>query len=187
MSERRNATGPRRILVLVEDDDSLARMLVTMLRDVAEVFHARDGQDALDRLAVNPCPSAILTDRAMPRVDGLELVRTLKRNARWRSVPVMMLTARGGSRGTIDAINAGVKHYLTKPFKSADLVTRVAKMLADAPQRTRESIDVSLEELVERVDPRDVRLLEVDLVELDPELVTPLSEPTAGAVSIGVC
>jgi DNA-binding response OmpR family regulator len=176
MNERRQAPATmRRTLLLVEDDEQLGRMLVTMLRDVAHVVHARDGRDALTWLAVNPCPSAILTDRAMPHVDGLELLRTLKRDARWRSVPVMMLTAQGGPRGTIDAINAGVKQYVSKPFKSAELIARVKKMLDEAPLPRRVSIDVDLDE-VERVDPRDVVLLDVDLVELDPSFVLPLSE-----------
>lgn len=171
MNDRHNQPGAtRRTLLVVEDDEQLGRMLVTMLRCLAEVVHARNGRDALTYLAVNPPPSAILTDRAMPYVDGLELVRTLKRDVRWRSIPVMMLTAQGGSRGTIDAINAGVKHYVAKPFKSTELLARVKKMLADAPL-PRASIDVSLEE-IERADPRDVKLLDVDLVELDPSCVT---------------
>ncbi|MBX7191298.1 MAG: response regulator [Sandaracinaceae bacterium] len=168
----------RPLLLIVEDDEHLGRMLGTMLREAADVVHARDGRDALAWLAAHPSPSAILTDRMMPCLDGLGLVKALKGDPRYRSIPVMMLTAQGGARGTVEAINAGVKHYVSKPFKSAELLAKVRRMLAEAPPPLRKarSIDVDLSELslseigVDAIDELEgIEEIDASLVELlDP-------------------
>lgn len=173
-----------RILV-VEDDEQLGRMLRTMMRDVADVAHARDGRDALTWLALNPTPDAIIADRAMPNLDGLALVKALKDDDRWRSVPVLMLTANAaGPRGMVDAINAGVRHYVTKPFQSRQLLAKVQKMLSEPRSRSKtwrapalatpidERDVILLSEQPELVEPSDVTMLDADFVELEPSAVT---------------
>lgn len=127
-------TNARPVLLLVEDDEALGRMLCTMLRDLAEVAYTRDGREALAWLESHPAPAAVLTDRAMPHVDGITLARTMRADRRWKHVPVIMLTAMGDTRGTVDAINAGVRQYLHKPFKSADLIAKIAKTLREGPR-----------------------------------------------------
>lgn len=124
----------RPVLLLVEDDEDLGRLLKAMLRELADVAYTRDGREALEWLESHPAPAAVLTDRAMPRVDGITLARTLRADARWRHIPVVMLTAMGDTKGTVDAINAGVRQYLHKPFKSADLIAKIAKTLREGPR-----------------------------------------------------
>jgi DNA-binding response OmpR family regulator len=66
----------------------------------------------------------------MPRVDGLQLAREIKKIERLRSIPIVFLTARNSTMDIVSGINAGARHYLTKPFKLKELldkVTAVAK------------------------------------------------------------
>jgi DNA-binding response OmpR family regulator len=118
-------------LMLVEED--LAKMVAIMLRKSAVVVHARNGQEALALIQRGPLPNAIITDRAMPTMDGLQFVKQLKRDALFKRTPVMMLTAMDDTRSTVEGINAGVKHYVAKPFRAVDLIGKVEKLLATSP------------------------------------------------------
>lgn len=120
-------------LLLVEDDEDLAKMVSIMLRKSAEVVHARNGQEALAMIQRGPLPTAIITDRAMPTMDGLQFVKQLKRDPIFKRIPVMMLTAMDDTRSTVEGINAGVKHYVAKPFRAGDLIGKVEKLLATSP------------------------------------------------------
>ena len=123
----------RPTLLLVEDDDDLARMISIMLRKNVDVVHARNGREALAVIQRGPLPTAIITDRAMPTMDGLQFVKQLKQDPLFKRIPVMMLTAMGDTRSTVEGINAGVKHYVAKPFRSGDLIAKVEKLLANSP------------------------------------------------------
>ena len=123
----------RPTLLLVEDDDDLARMITIMLRKNVNVVHARNGQEALAVVQRGPLPTAIITDRAMPTMDGIQFVKELKKDPLFKRIPVMMLTAMGDTRSTVEGINAGVKHYVAKPFRSGDLISKVDKLIANSP------------------------------------------------------
>lgn len=123
----------RPTLLVVEDDDTLGRMLARMFGEFATVVSAHDGREALDWLS-SAVPAAVVTDRAMPRLDGVALVRAMKADPRLRSVPVLMLTAHGGVRATVEAINAGVRLFVEKPFRTADLTKKVRKLVTESPR-----------------------------------------------------
>ena len=156
---------PRPVLLLVEDDEALGRMLTTMLRELADVAYTRDGREALAWLEAHPAPAAVLTDRAMPHIDGITLAKTLRADKRWKHIPVVMLTAMGDTKGTVDAINAGVRQYLHKPFKSADLIAKIGKTLREGPRTPpppeRKGIPSSF----------DIEIDMEDLEEIDPPKV----------------
>jgi CheY-like chemotaxis protein len=122
------ATGRPRILV-VEDDDTLRRMLVRILSEVGDVEEAADGVDALAIVARGPAPRLVVTDVMMPRMDGIELARRLKARPETARVPLVMLTAKSGAKDLVDGVNAGARFYLTKPFKVDDLKAKVRKAL----------------------------------------------------------
>jgi CheY-like chemotaxis protein len=116
-------------ILVVEDDADLLVMIKTMLQAVGEVTLARDGQDALDLLKNGFRPDVIVTDLMMPRMDGLTLAKTLKGDPNVGNIPLVMLTAKSGPMDMITGINAGARHYVTKPFKAADLIDKVKKAL----------------------------------------------------------
>jgi DNA-binding response OmpR family regulator len=74
-------------------------------------------------------PDLLVTDLMMPKKDGLTLVKEMKRDDRLKNVPAIILTAKSGPRDVIRGIQAGARHYLTKPFKSEELLDKVKKVL----------------------------------------------------------
>jgi len=116
-------------ILVVEDDGDLLHMIKTMLQAVGEVTLARDGQEALDLIKNGFRPDVIVTDLMMPRMDGLTLAKTLKGDPNVGNIPLVMLTAKSGPMDMITGINAGARHYVTKPFKAADLIDKVKKAL----------------------------------------------------------
>jgi CheY-like chemotaxis protein len=104
-------------------------MIKTMLQTIGEITLAKDGQEALDLLKNGFRPDVIVTDLMMPRMDGLTLAKTLKGDPNIGNIPLVMLTAKSGPMDMITGINAGARHYVTKPFKAADLIDKVKKAL----------------------------------------------------------
>jgi DNA-binding response OmpR family regulator len=120
-----------RWLLVVEDDEDLLRMLSVMLRTLGRVQTAQDGQEALDQLHGSSLPAVVVTDLMMPRVDGLSLARQMKNDAKLAHVPIVMLTARGRPRDIVAGINAGARHYVTKPFKKEELLEKVKRAIGE--------------------------------------------------------
>jgi DNA-binding response OmpR family regulator len=125
--------GSRPRILIVEDDQDLLRMMQRMLDGIADVVTATDGEQALKLLATGAPPDLMITDWMMPRKDGLTLVKEMKQDSRLKQIPVVILTAKTGPRDVIAGINSGARHYLTKPFKPDELISKVKKVLRLAP------------------------------------------------------
>jgi signal transduction histidine kinase len=111
--------------VLVADDNADMRAyLLRLLSRSWEVEVVNDGRAALASATANP-PSLVLTDVMMPGLDGLELVKALRRDPRTAVVPVLVLSARSGQEATVDGLGSGADDYLVKPFTAAELLARV--------------------------------------------------------------
>jgi two-component system response regulator MprA len=115
--------------VLVVDDeravrDSLRRALELEGYDVEL---AADGEEALERLAQNGEPDAVVLDILMPRMDGLEVCRRLRREG--HRLPVLMLTARDEVENRVAGLDAGADDYVTKPFALEELLARLRALL----------------------------------------------------------
>jgi DNA-binding response OmpR family regulator len=124
----KDGASVKKILV-VDDDPALLQMIQRILAEVGEVKCANDGLEALNLIQAGLVPDIIITDVMMPRVDGLKLCSQLKKMPQTAEIPVIMLTAKGHPRDVVAGINAGVRHYVTKPFKTAELVSKVKKTL----------------------------------------------------------
>ncbi|MCH9817050.1 MAG: response regulator transcription factor [Actinomycetia bacterium] len=110
-------------LLLVEDEPMMAQALAKGLRrESMAVDVAQDGQDALDRIAVNQYDVVVL-DRDLPIVHGDEVCRVLVRDH--PEVRVLLLTAANTVSARVEGLNLGADDYLTKPFAFAELVARV--------------------------------------------------------------
>ena len=116
-------------ILVVEDDGDLLFMIKTMLQAVGDVTLAKDGREALDLMEQGFKPDVIVTDVMMPRLDGVTLARTLKKYQELQAIPIVMLTAKSGPLDMVTGINAGARHYVTKPFKASELVDKVRKAL----------------------------------------------------------
>jgi chemosensory pili system protein ChpA (sensor histidine kinase/response regulator) len=114
-----------RITVLIVDDSPSVRHLNTRVIQNAgwNAVTAKDGVEALELLhAAESLPGIVLTDVEMPRMDGYELLATLKKDERTVSIPVVMITSRTGDRHRQKAMELGVSEYLAKPYDDIKLL-----------------------------------------------------------------
>jgi DNA-binding response OmpR family regulator len=113
---------PRKILV-VEDNRDLADLVSLHLRDLAcDVTVVSDGLTALQRAQESP-PDLIILDLMIPRMDGLEVCRRLRAEARY--TPILMLTAKSSEMDRVLGLELGADDYVTKPFSIRELLARV--------------------------------------------------------------
>jgi DNA-binding response OmpR family regulator len=119
----------KRILV-AEDDDSIATMLVRILSVRYEVHRAQDGKQAL-ALADRIRPNLILLDVMMPGLDGYTAAQQIRLLPTLKNVSIIFLTAKGGAMDVVKGIQAGARFYVTKPFKMDDLLAKVRKALGE--------------------------------------------------------
>jgi chemosensory pili system protein ChpA (sensor histidine kinase/response regulator) len=118
-------------LVLVVDDSLTVRRVTQRLlvREGYRVSLAKDGLEGLEKLAEER-PAVLLSDIEMPRMDGFDLVRTLRGDARLADLPVIMITSRIAQKHRDYAAELGVDHYLGKPYSEEDLLALVARYAA---------------------------------------------------------
>jgi DNA-binding response OmpR family regulator len=116
-------------ILVVEDDPKIREMLQRALEREYNIAAAEDGAMGLMRLMAEPKPDLVLADVMMPKVDGLAMVKRMKSDPKTAGIPVIFLTAREGSKDVIAGIQAGARHYVTKPFDLADLMAKVRKVL----------------------------------------------------------
>ena len=130
---------PARILI-VDDEPPIVDMLAYNLqRANYEVIIARDGQEALD-IAMQEEPDLIILDLMLPRLDGLEVCRALRKE---RDVPIIMLTARDGEVDRVVGLELGADDYVVKPFSVRELMARVKSVLRRAtPRAEQTAVDV---------------------------------------------
>jgi two-component system, OmpR family, response regulator MtrA len=119
-------------ILLVEDDPSIREVTALGLRGAGfEVTTAADGVEGLAKARAER-PDLVLLDIMLPRMDGLEVCREIRRDS---TVPVVMLTARGDTIDVVVGLESGADDYVTKPFEMPVLVARVRAALR---RRTRE-------------------------------------------------
>ncbi len=128
------AAGARAPHVLIVDDSLTVRSITSRLltREGFEVAVARDGVEALELLETQD-PDVILLDIEMPRMDGFEFMRTIRRDPRFVHTPVIMITSRAAEKHRALARELGVDLYLGKPFQEQDLLSSLREMLALSP------------------------------------------------------
>jgi two-component system, OmpR family, alkaline phosphatase synthesis response regulator PhoP len=118
-----------RILV-AEDEQHIAEMITFKLTNGGhQVIRARDGEEAI-RLAEQETPDLILLDVMMPVLSGFEVLRQLKSDQACRSVPVIMVTAKGQEREVVSGLRDGATDYIVKPFSLKELVARIELVLS---------------------------------------------------------
>ena len=124
------------LVLVVEDEAALVTLLrYNLERAGFEVAEAADGEEALT-LAAERKPDLVVLDWMVPLVSGIEVCRRLRRQPDTRSIPIVMLTARGEEGDKLRGLDSGADDYITKPFSPSELVARIRAVL----RRTRPSL-----------------------------------------------
>ena len=165
--------------LIVEDEPDLARLVAFHLRGAGfEVEVAHTGEDALAGARVRQ-PDVVLLDLALPDVDGYEVCRRLRADARTSKVGILMMTAAGLSEDRIEGFEAGADDFVVKPFNVRELVLRaraVARRAGDeAPAALLVAGPVTLDPAARRVlvDGVEVELRRLELLVLEMLMTNP--------------
>jgi two-component system, OmpR family, KDP operon response regulator KdpE len=157
-------------ILVVDDESQITRVLRTSLSTHGyDIRVANDGETALE-IMKDWTPDLVITDLAMPNMDGLELCRRLRLKT---AVPIIVLSVRGEERTKVKALDAGADDYVTKPFGMEELLARVrANLRRQRPEESESSpivagdfrIDpaartVSVKDRVVHLTPREFDLL----------------------------
>jgi len=143
-------------MVLIVEDEA---PLVTLLRYNLEkegfaVCSAGDGEEALLQISENK-PDAVLLDWMLPLVSGLEVCRQIRRAPQSRSLPIILLTARGEEADRVRGLDSGADDYIVKPFSPSELVARLRAVIRraqpSAGEETLSYADVAMDLAAHRV------------------------------------
>jgi len=115
-----------RILVVEDEEAMVAGLEYALAREGYEILLARDGHAALETLRAT-APDLVLLDVMLPRRSGFDVLAALRREG--RSVPVILLTAKGAEMDKVKGLDLGADDYVTKPFALAELLARVRAQL----------------------------------------------------------
>lgn len=123
-------------ILVVDDSPTIRRMVRAALGTLNSVTFAEAGSglQAIEMLAVQPVHAVVL-DLNMPDMHGLDVLKFLRSHARYRQLPVMILTTRGDETSREHALDAGASSYMTKPFSPAELLTSVRELLGATTSR----------------------------------------------------
>jgi len=128
-------------VLVVEDESALVTLLrYNLEREGFRVAEARDGEEAL-LMAREQKPDLVLLDWMLPLLSGLEVCRQMRRMPETKSVPIIMLTARGEEGDKLRGLDSGADDYVTKPFSPSELIARIrAALRRSRPTSNGESL-----------------------------------------------
>lgn len=147
-------------VMVVDDEPDMRRYLTETLEDEYFIISAADGRRGLD-LVRERAPDLMVLDLMLPELDGLEVCRRIKQDAATRATKVVLLTARADEAAKLTALEHGADDFLTKPFSSVELKTRLRNLLQAAMlERDLQSRNQTLEETL-----AELRRTEAQLVQ----------------------
>jgi two-component system chemotaxis response regulator CheY len=122
-------------VLVVDDSAAIRKILQRVLRQTGMAIHAiheaSDGQDALAKMAEHHV-DLVLTDINMPKMDGLQLLASLKASPQWHHIPVVMITTEGGETKVAEAVKLGAAGYVRKPFTADQIKEKLVGLIQPA-------------------------------------------------------
>jgi DNA-binding response OmpR family regulator len=122
-------TSDKKLILLIEDDESVRTLVHRALSTQYQVETAPDGMAGFVRLQKQPVPDLLICDIMMPGLDGLGVAKRARSAELTKQMPIIFLTAKATPMNVIQGIQAGARNYITKPFKLDDLMQKVRKVL----------------------------------------------------------
>jgi len=154
----------KRNIFLVEDEAHIQQLIQYNLEASGFLVSAFDSGEALLRQCASIIPDLFVLDLMLPGIDGLEICRRIRNDARMRLIPIIMLTARSEEFDRVLGLELGADDYITKPFSVRELVARVKALFrrTDAVQPPEGGImrigDLMLDPVRHEVQKRDTRI-----------------------------
>jgi serine phosphatase RsbU (regulator of sigma subunit)/signal transduction histidine kinase len=140
-----NLDPSKPVILYAEDNPDMRSYIRGLLAGDYSVFLAVDGRDGIEK-ARQYKPELILADHLMPYMSGRDLLNQVRSDPELRSIPLILLTALGGTEARIEGFAAGADDYLTKPFDEQELLARIRNLLrARAQERVLASINRRME------------------------------------------
>ena len=162
-------------LVLIADDEpEMRRFLHSQLKDIYAIREARNGSEALDLAKANDFV-LILLDLMMPGIDGITLTRLLREEPRTVAVPVVILTARADEDSKMQALEAGVTDFLTKPFSTSEMAVRCRNLVLQQQLQQRLAVKT-----------RELEAALVEIKQTETQLVHQAKMASLGQLSSGL-
>lgn len=147
--EARAANHPFTML-MVDDSADMCRFVRDYFRGEYNVITAANGQQAVRCLEENDNVDLVVSDVKMPKMNGLELCKTIKSDLRWSHIPVILLTGHTGEELEMEGLKMGADDYITKPFNVEMLRLRVKNLIEKKENRQRqfrEDVDVAASDI----------------------------------------
>lgn len=135
-------TEKAKILVVDDEEDLLSLLEYNLEQEGYEVLLARDGVEAIEQTREHD-PDLIILDIMMPKMDGIEVCKRLRKDAHLRTIPIMMLTARTEEEDQVQGLDVGADIYLGKPVSVSVIASQTKALLrsthrhADPPDEIR--------------------------------------------------
>jgi DNA-binding response OmpR family regulator len=116
-------------ILIADDEPNIVAAIEFLLKQRGhEVHTAPDGGEAL-RLVASVVPDLVLLDVMMPQASGYEVCQTIRNRPEWRHIKIIMLSAKGRDSEVVKGLGMGADLYVTKPFSTRDLMTRIETLL----------------------------------------------------------
>lgn len=162
---------PAKILIVDDEPDIRDILKITLSEENYEIFEAADGEEALRIIRSKPL-DLVLLDYKIPKVEGPQVCRMVKKDLLLRHLPIIMVTGKGEVTDKIDGIDAGADDYVVKPFEPKELMARIRMVL----RRTERDLEANpltrlpgniaiISELTKRIEKKE--LFAVCYVDLD--------------------
>jgi len=119
---------PIRVLIVDDDPDIRDVLKITLSEENYDITEAQNGEEALKLIALKSF-DLVLLDYKMPKVDGRQVCRLVKKDLLLRHLPIIMITGKGEISDKIDGIDAGADDYIVKPFEPKELLARIRMCL----------------------------------------------------------
>jgi two-component system, chemotaxis family, chemotaxis protein CheY len=122
-------------ILVVDDSAAIRKILQRVLRQtgmsIGNIHEAGDGQEALEKLRKQRI-DLVMSDINMPKMDGLQLLASLRASPEWRAIPVVMITTEGGETKVAEAVKLGASGYVRKPFTADQIKEKLTGFLEAA-------------------------------------------------------
>lgn len=129
-------------ILIVDDEDAIREMISVALELAGFAWLEADNAQRAHSLIVDERPDLILLDWMLPGTSGIELARRLKRDSITQEIPIILLTAKADEDNKIQGLDAGADDYVTKPFSTRELVSRINAVLRRAQGDKNKAIQV---------------------------------------------